>query len=564
MKKALVVLVLLACVSALGFSQTVFTVRNTAGWIEAVGNIRSGGNSKAYTITVTGTVSVPAAPSEENTFGTVTGLTVTIEGSGTLSLSNNGSLLRIGNNQTVVAKDLTLKGRDNNNASVVEIAKGGTFRMEGKATVTGNKTSSYGGGVDNNGTFTMNGGTISGNESFNSTWSGGGVYNEGTFTMQSGMISGNTASTSNYHYSAGGVLSVSGTFIMSGGAISGNTSTKYKFGGGGVCVRSTFTMSGGTISDNKSESGAGVGVYKTFTMTGGTISGNIASDNGGGVFVSSQDGYDAVEGTFTMSGGTISGNKSSFGGGGVCVDKEGTFIMQDNASVLGNTAIVGGGVYLTYKGGTFNLIGGTISGNKSNEFGGGVFVFRGTMTMQGGTISGNTAAFYGGGVYVGFYREESYRYYGTFTKTGGTIYGDDADQKLKNTVISKMGHAIYEAKNEGWRNSTAGPTMNPNSYGFWLNDGDVFTFPSDFEGIWKRSNFNNWLRIIGTVMKSSSSDYYWVLQKISGNAYTLKRADAANTMTLTIKLERGTLVISGDSGSGENNWNGTWWDMIND
>jgi hypothetical protein len=59
-------------------------------------------------------------------------------------------------------------------------------------------------------------------------------------------------------------------------------------------------------------------------------------------------------------------------------------------------------------------------------------------------------------------------------------------------------------------------------------------------------------------MKSSSSNYYWVLQRISGNAYTLKRADAANTMTLTIRLNSDTLEIGGDSGSGENNWNGSW------
>jgi len=50
----------------------------------------------------------------------------------------------------------------------------------------------------------------------------------------------------------------------------------------------------------------------------------------------------------------------------------------------------------------------------------------------------------------------------------------------------------------------------------------------------------------------------WVLQRISGNAYMLKRSDAANTMTLTIRLDGKNLVISGDSGSGENNWNGTW------
>jgi len=48
--------------------------------------------------------------------------------------------------------------------------------------------------------------------------------------------------------------------------------------------------------------------------------------------------------------------------------------------------------------------------------------------------------------------------------------------------------------------------------------------------------------------------------------YTLKRGDAANLMTLTIIFKKGngsfrdpdTLIISGDSGSGENNWNGVW------
>ena len=64
--------------------------------------------------------------------------------------------------------------------------------------------------------------------------------------------------------------------------------------------------------------------------------------------------------------------------------------------------------------------------------------------------------------------------------------------------------------------------------------------------------------LIFTVLLGSSNNL-WVLQRISGNAYTLKRADAANTMTLTIRLDGGNLVISGDSGSGQNNWNGTWW-----
>jgi predicted outer membrane repeat protein len=313
-------------------------------------------------------------------------------------------------------------------------------------------------------------------------------------------------------------------------------------------------MQGGTISGNTAKDNGG-GVYNyqgTFTMSGGTISGNTVTSSdsakgyGGGVCV-------GEKATFTMSGGTISGNTATTTGGGVYVNGE-TFTMQGDASVSGNTATTtGGGVYVN--GGTFTMQGdASVSGNRASREGGGVYVNeRGAFTMQGGAISGNTAAFKGGGVSV--------TSNGTFAKTGGTIHGDEADQKLKNTVLSRLGHAVYEAKNGGWRNSTAGPTMNTGSYGFWLNDGDVVTFPSGFargEWEWKRSNFNNTLTITENTMKSSSSNYVWVLQSISGNAYTLKRADAANTMTLTIRLEGGNLVISGDSGSGENNWNGTW------
>jgi hypothetical protein len=510
MKKALIVSVLLSGVTALGFSQTSFAVRNTATWVEAVGGIRNSGNDKAYTINVTGTVSVPS--STENTFGSITGITVTIEGNGTLSPSANGSLLRIGKDQTIIAKDLTLKGRDNNNASIVYIAEGGTFRMEGKASVTGNT----GGGVDvsSNGTFTMKGGTISGNTT---SRNGGGVavYSDGTFTMEGGTISGNTVNSSS---GGGGGVDVSGTFTMNGGTISGNTSSY----GGGVYVRNNALNTSGT-----------------FTMEGGTISGNTA-ERGGGVSV--------MQGTFTMEGGTISGNTSPYGGG-VYAAMSGTFTMKDG-TISGNT---GSGVYLSglgpwgyREGGKFIMENGTISGNTSSDRGGGVNVDNGTFTVQGGTISGNTATYYGGGVY------------GYIIKTGGTIYGDDAEQRLKNTVISGIGHALYNASNKSWRNAGAGPTMNTDSYGFWLNEGEFVMFPSGFAERWKRSNFNNTLTIEANVIKSSSSNYYWVLQRISGNVYTLKRADASNTMTLTIRLVNGALEISGDSGSGENNWNGTW------
>jgi len=245
---------------------------------------------------------------------------------------------------------------------------------------------------EGNGTFIMNGGTISGNTA---TVNGGGVYvYSGTFTMNSGIISRNTAGGGG---GGGGVyVAEKGTFTMSGGTISGNVGSSS--GGGGVYVleNGTFTMSGGTISGNTSASDGG-GVYLressqfnnnsvVFTMSGGTISNNTSS-NGGGVYV-------GLKRTFTMIDGNISGNTATVRGGGVYVSSNfnmnGAFVMR-NGTVSNNTASSGGGVYVN-ESGTFTMNNGIILGNTVRENGGGVYVHRnGTFTKTGGTIYGYSA-----------------------------------------------------------------------------------------------------------------------------------------------------------------------------
>jgi len=75
-----------------------------------------------------------------------------------------------------------------------------------------------------------------------------------------------------------------GTFTMNGGEITGNTAR-----GGGIFVvgNGTVTMYGGTISGNNSSSqGGGIEVASgSFTMYGGTVSGNNAKTYGEGVYV---------------------------------------------------------------------------------------------------------------------------------------------------------------------------------------------------------------------------------------------------------------------------------------
>jgi hypothetical protein len=123
-------------------------------------------------------------------------------------------------------------------------------------------------------------------------------------------------------------------------------------------------------------------------------------------------------------------------------------LEMKNGTITCNASEGGGGVYV--QNGSFTMSGGKISGNTAQRSGGGVSVSGGTFTMTGGVISGNTAQS-GGGVGV----------YGSFAKSGGTIYGDTdtihtpgADE---NTATGGEGHAVYYGADSGYyRNDTLG------------------------------------------------------------------------------------------------------------
>jgi len=133
-----------------------------------------------------------------------------------IRLSSNGSLFDIRSNVTLVLEsNITLQGRGRNNGPVVRV-QNGTLIMNSGVSITGNETANFGGAVYVilNGTFTMNGGTISGN----SAREGGGVavYSESTFVMSGGTISGNSA------YALGGGVAVArAAFNKNGGTITG-------------------------------------------------------------------------------------------------------------------------------------------------------------------------------------------------------------------------------------------------------------------------------------------------------------------------------------------------------
>jgi hypothetical protein len=322
-------------------------------------------------------------------------------------VNNNTDLFVVPDGVTLILdNDLRLLGR-------VYVSMGGSLIMKHGIKITGINNNGMGiYPVNTKGTFTMNGGEISNNQST-------GVFNDGVFTMNGGVITGNKNETfsSQLQSDYGGGVQNSGTFIMNGGEIHGNTATRT---GGGVSSGGTFVMNGGEIYGNT-----------VSNLSGGESAG------GGGVYLN--------YGTFAMNGGKIYGNKavgSDFsvrGGGGGVLQIQGDFAMN-GGEIYGNTASSGSG------GGVLQIQGGNFA-------------------MNGGEIYGNTASILGGGVCV--------RY---FEKKGGTIFGYTENENNSNVVKNdsgviqnNSGHAVYAAYNENYYSVKRKETTSlPQNYLYYL------------------------------------------------------------------------------------------------
>lgn len=258
-------------------------------------------------------------------------------------------------------------------SQVINVSNGAKFILcdcKGGGTIT-HSSGAKGKGVRVGGsdpaaaTFSMYGGTISGNHTdaqcFGPDGAGVEIQN-GTFTMYGGTISDNHAEYAESNYGGGGVCAqTSGTFTMYGGIISDNHSAA---DAGGVTVwgGGAMKIDGGTIRANTAD-GAGGGICTNsneFKISGNSvIENNTAGRDGGGVFYY---GYSSSNMTISESA-RISDNTATGNGGGIYFDSEGTLVMN-GGSITGNTSTGdGGGVY--FNGNTFNISGNLdISGNK--------------------------------------------------------------------------------------------------------------------------------------------------------------------------------------------------------
>ncbi|HKA31643.1 MAG TPA: CSLREA domain-containing protein [Candidatus Binatia bacterium] len=229
------------------------------------------------------------------------------------------------------------------------------------------------------------------------------VADSGKLTLNEVLLSGGSADI-------GGAILNYGSLEINDSTISGNTATK---GGAIYSRRSTaqVVIHDSGITKNQAAVGGAIFSYQYLLIIDGTLSGNTASSEGGAI--ANYDGYlrlehstisknraaraaagiDNVYGTAKIFNSVITGNTAMYGGGienygkGSAVGK---LYIYDTMLAKNGAAVYAGGV--ANIDGYFKLADSTVTGNKANDRGGGVFNNAGaTFVASNSTIAKNKA-----------------------------------------------------------------------------------------------------------------------------------------------------------------------------
>jgi len=281
-----------------------------------VNNCTISGNSATGSVMVQGGLVIGSGGGIGNYIGTmeVTNSTVSnntaVDGGGI----SNGAF-----SNTLTVSNSTISGNSALASGFSEILGcGGGIYSQGTLTLNNcamstNSAESYGGGIFNSRgcALTLGNSTVSGNSS---AYDAGAIENVGTATLSGATISDNSAGS-------GGGIENNGTLTVSNCTISGNSATLSVTGGGNV------PGSGGGIVNAVFGDVPSVG---TLVMTNTTVSGNSGYEGGG---------IASYFGALTISNSTISGNSAKIGGG--IEDAEGSTLELLNTIVAQNIAATG-------------------------------------------------------------------------------------------------------------------------------------------------------------------------------------------------------------------------------
>ena len=217
-----------------------------------------------------------------------------------------------------------------------------TYNLPSCLEVTNNYARSYGGGISFNLTEEAN---LNVGTTINAEFIGAVVKKNSAGSDGGGMYFSNTSKPEKNY-----IVNI----LFNGGDISENTSLN----GGGLYVKNINIGSNANstdiaISKNTASAGSGGGIYLTngsVSLQSVNIENNLtykdkanasAKYGGGGIYVNN--------GSFSMASGSISGNSSNMYGGGVFVQNEATGAVKQDISLTGGTikkniALYGGGI----------------------------------------------------------------------------------------------------------------------------------------------------------------------------------------------------------------------------
>ena len=221
--------------------------------------------------------------------------------------------------------------------STIAVGSGVNFILtdcKGSGKITHESSDAVGCGVKVIGSFTMYGGSITGNHNSD----GGGVWveNTGSFTMYGGSITGNSV------FGSGGGVYVSaqdgtqGRFAMYGGSITGNNAAS--FGSGGVCVYGTMTVSGSVrITDNVNRGSKGDnGIYTGGTASNVRLIGRTTITIDGPLTEVSQIGVSLYSNRVFTSGWSTNMSDKPFSSYFIADDSSSTVALEDGELKLSN------------------------------------------------------------------------------------------------------------------------------------------------------------------------------------------------------------------------------------
>jgi hypothetical protein len=224
-----------------------------------------------------------------------------------------------------------------------------------------------------------------------------------------------------------------------------NTSTV--LGGGLFFEGSNSTLENNILVNNRSEYGGGLAAYEgRAEVSHNRIQDNFSMLHGGGVLYWRADGF--------LTSNVITGNTGGPGGG--------IYLLGD-ILVFGNTISQNSGKFgagISLFDGNITLAGNTISGNQSNDVGGGVILWYwdssldpGQKILAGNIISGNMATT-GGGLFLQSVRPAFYHNQiigNQALDNGGGIFAQDYNQihmdgdSITNNTAGQNGGGLYIA-----------------------------------------------------------------------------------------------------------------------